>query len=263
MHDVKTWMTRAPLTIDPEASALEALERMIEGGFRHLPVVTRMDELVGIVSLDDLRATLPFEVSLRAEPSERDRSAAREYTVAELMTYAPIVIDPDATLASAARELVDRHVGCLPVVDRSGKLVGIFTETDALWALAALLDQSERLPRRVDGLERLARGLRGERARILDQLGRRQGVERALSADAEEPRDVADLGELSTEIALTGRLADLAARRLAEIDRALEREAHGQLDTCAVCGEKIPLGRLRALPGTDRCVRCAQAAEKR
>jgi RNA polymerase-binding transcription factor DksA len=199
---------------------------------------------------------------LRREPSERDRITAREYTVAELMTYAPVVTAPDTPLASAARELVHHHVGCLPVVDRAGKLVGILTESDALWALASLLEPKARPPARQEGLRKLASGLRGERDRILAQLGRRQSAEREMTAEAEEPMDEADHGELATEIALTGRLADLAARRLNQIDRALERESRGQLGVCGGCGEKIPLGRLRALPGTERCVRCAEQAEK-
>ncbi len=262
MQDVKAWMTRPAVSIDPDASALEAIERMVEGGFRHLPVVAKTDELVGILSLDDLRAALPFEVSLRAEPSSRDRIAAREYSVAELMTYAPFVIGPDAPLADAARELVHRHIGCLPVVDRSGKLVGILTETDALRALASVLEPSARPPARLQGLRKVARELRSERDRILTRLGRHQGEERAITAKAEEPGDAADLGELRTELALTGSLAELAARRLNEIDRALEREARGQLGVCTACGEKIPLGRLRALPGTEHCVRCAAQAER-
>jgi CBS domain-containing protein/RNA polymerase-binding transcription factor DksA len=262
MHDVKTWMTRPPLTIDPSASALEAIELMQEGGLRHLPVLTSLGELVGIVSIDDLRAALPFEVSLRAAPSERTRIDAREYTVAELMTYAPTVIDPEAPLARAARALVHHHIGCLPVVDRAGKLVGIFTESDALWALASLLEPSARPAERLEGLRKLACQLRGERDRILAQLGRRHRAERAMTAEAEEPMDAGELGELRTEMALSETLADLAVRRLNEIELALDRETRGQLGVCGDCSEAIPLGRLRALPGTERCVRCAEVAER-
>jgi CBS domain-containing protein len=45
-------MTRQPDTIAPDASAIEALRRMNDGGFRHLPVVDR-GRLVGIVSRRD------------------------------------------------------------------------------------------------------------------------------------------------------------------------------------------------------------------
>jgi hypothetical protein len=38
MQDVKTWMTRASLTIESDASALEVIGRMQEGGFRNVGV---------------------------------------------------------------------------------------------------------------------------------------------------------------------------------------------------------------------------------
>jgi CBS domain-containing protein len=45
-------MTRNPDTIRPDATALDALRRMHDGGYRHLPVVDR-GRLVGIVSRRD------------------------------------------------------------------------------------------------------------------------------------------------------------------------------------------------------------------
>ena len=52
------WMTRNPVTVGPEASVEQALEIMLGGHFRHLPV-TEGESLVGIVSIRDLsRATL-------------------------------------------------------------------------------------------------------------------------------------------------------------------------------------------------------------
>jgi CBS domain-containing protein len=52
------WMTRNPVTVGPEASVEEALEIMLNGHFRHLPVMEG-ERLVGVVSIRDLsRATL-------------------------------------------------------------------------------------------------------------------------------------------------------------------------------------------------------------
>lgn len=45
-------MTRNPDTISPDATAMEALRRMQDGGYRHLPIVDR-ERLVGIVSRRD------------------------------------------------------------------------------------------------------------------------------------------------------------------------------------------------------------------
>jgi len=38
---VSKWMTRGPVAIGPDASVGEALDRMLEGGFRHLPGPSR------------------------------------------------------------------------------------------------------------------------------------------------------------------------------------------------------------------------------
>jgi CBS domain-containing protein len=52
------WMTRNPVTVSPEASVEQALEIMLDGHFRHLPVMEG-ESLVGVVSIRDLsRATL-------------------------------------------------------------------------------------------------------------------------------------------------------------------------------------------------------------
>lgn len=55
---VAQWMTRNPVTVGPEASVEKALEIMLAGNFRHLPVMER-ENVAGIVSIRDLsRATL-------------------------------------------------------------------------------------------------------------------------------------------------------------------------------------------------------------
>jgi CBS domain-containing protein len=47
------WMTRGPQTVSPDVTVEEALQRMIEGNFRHLPVV-QDGRLVGMLSMRDI-----------------------------------------------------------------------------------------------------------------------------------------------------------------------------------------------------------------
>jgi CBS domain-containing protein len=55
---VAHWMTRNPVTVGPEVPVEEALQIMLTGHFRHLPVMEG-ERLVGVVSIRDLsRATL-------------------------------------------------------------------------------------------------------------------------------------------------------------------------------------------------------------
>jgi CBS domain-containing protein len=57
-QSVSQWMTRNPVTVGPEASVEQALEIMLAGHFRHLPVMEG-ERLAGVVSIRDLsRATL-------------------------------------------------------------------------------------------------------------------------------------------------------------------------------------------------------------
>lgn len=54
---VSRWMTADPVTIGPEASVGVAMDLMLEGGFRHLPVVEG-GAIVGVVSMRDLARSI-------------------------------------------------------------------------------------------------------------------------------------------------------------------------------------------------------------
>jgi CBS domain-containing protein len=48
------WMTAKPQTISGSDSVDEALQRMVSGGFRHLPVVDDSGQVIGMLSMRDL-----------------------------------------------------------------------------------------------------------------------------------------------------------------------------------------------------------------
>lgn len=54
-------------------------------------------------------------------------------TLGELITgRKPVSAKPEDSIALVARKLKARRVGCAPIVDKDGALVGIFTERDLL-----------------------------------------------------------------------------------------------------------------------------------
>jgi CBS domain-containing protein len=55
------------------------------------------------------------------------------------MTKTVTMIDPDAGIVEAVNKLVSEKIGCLPVVDSRGKLMGLLTETDCLRCFGDLL----------------------------------------------------------------------------------------------------------------------------
>jgi len=60
VSSVAQWMSRDPMTIGPETTVAEALNQMLFGGFRHLPVMDG-DAVVGMVSMRDLAKSIAKE----------------------------------------------------------------------------------------------------------------------------------------------------------------------------------------------------------
>ncbi|HEY7518834.1 MAG TPA: CBS domain-containing protein [Methylomirabilota bacterium] len=117
-------MTRRVVTLTSDASLAEARRLLDQHRIRHVPVV-RDGRLVGIVSDRDLRSAHATD--------------ARHATVDSVMTPAPITIGPRTRIEDAARLLVARKIGGLPVVD-GDELVGIVTGDDLLRALIAVIE---------------------------------------------------------------------------------------------------------------------------
>jgi len=105
-----------------------AKDIMTQDRIRHFPV---MDEgqLVGVVSQRDL-----FHASLGSvmKYGEKAQSAfLGTIRAKEVMSHPSTTISPDASIKEAARLMVEKKIGCLPVVDAE-KLVGLVTETDII-----------------------------------------------------------------------------------------------------------------------------------
>jgi CBS domain-containing protein len=52
--------------------------------------------------------------------------------VEDFMTRRVVTITPDTTLLAAARLMLEHRIGGLPVVDASGRMIGVFSESDLL-----------------------------------------------------------------------------------------------------------------------------------
>lgn len=72
----------------------------------------------------------------------------------------------------------------------------------------------------------------------------------------------ASIGRLSRMDAINNKAINEMALRdkkqtLQKLERAHDRAKEGKLGTCLKCGEQIPFGRLKIMPYTTRCVKCA------
>jgi len=125
-HTVGQYMSAAPALTTRKATLAEAHQVMREKRVRHLPVVEE-GKLVGVVSQRDLYLL----ETLRGVDGQRE-------LVEEAMTDEPFAVSPGDPLEVVVERMVTLRHGSAVVVER-GAVVGIFTSTDALRALVALL----------------------------------------------------------------------------------------------------------------------------
>src|SRR3954471_3631374 len=62
---------------------------------------------------------------------QRVKGAVLETKVSQVMSRDPFMVDADAAVVAAINVMNERHTGCV-LVQKDGKLVGIFTERDVL-----------------------------------------------------------------------------------------------------------------------------------
>lgn len=75
------------------------------------------------------------------------------------------------------------------------------------------------------------------------------------------PSHIADMGSDTYEQDNTLRLMDNEGVVLGQIEGALERIEDGDYGSCVECSGRIPKMRLKAIPYTPYCVKCASEIE--
>ena len=106
-------------------------ERMAAKRLRHLPVLEQ-GEVVGIVTQRDLfKAAMSSAMGYGEKAQQAYLQSVR---VKEIMTYPVVTVSPETSLAAAADIMINKSIGCLPVVDGT-QLIGMVTKTDLLRCL--------------------------------------------------------------------------------------------------------------------------------
>jgi len=125
--EVRDLMTARVFTLGPNDD-LEALYDLMDAHHvRHVPIVDRDGDLVGLVTQRDLaRSVLGGQDLL---PLSMQQDMLRRRKVREIMASEVETVEPDESLKAAAEMLLENKIGCLPVVEGE-HLVGILTEAD-------------------------------------------------------------------------------------------------------------------------------------
>jgi acetoin utilization protein AcuB len=116
-------MTPSPRTVSPATALSDARDIMAQEQIRHLPVVDG-GRVVGIVSARDILVVEDIRVF-----------ASYDTTVDAAMAADPISVPSSTAIGHVVKTMAKEDIGCVLIVD-DGKLVGIFTDVDAVKLLA-------------------------------------------------------------------------------------------------------------------------------
>ena len=116
-------MTRNPTALSPTEPVRRAFEELELSHIHHLPVVDADGCLVGVVSQRDLLSV----------------GAVSGLTLDEIMVTDVKTLPPSAPAREAAYLILRHAIGCVPICEPGGKLVGIVTDSDFVRVAYALL----------------------------------------------------------------------------------------------------------------------------
>ena len=123
---VRDLMTDTVFTLRPQDDLASLYDLMDSKHIRHVPIVDRDKDLVGLVTHRDLsRSALGTEEA----PLSLQREMLGRRKIREIMATEVETVEPDEDLKVAAELLIENKIGCLPVVEGT-HLVGILTESD-------------------------------------------------------------------------------------------------------------------------------------
>src|SRR3954454_10508295 len=113
---------------------------------------------------------------------------------------------------------------------------------------------------RRDALLRLHKSLTGRRSELRRRLGGEMNDMGHLNASAASG-DAADAAFDTGSEEIASHLAELEAKELRQIERAMSKIKTGTYGACEGCQVKIPIARLNALPYSTLCVKCQRDME--
>lgn len=128
---VSDWMTKKVFTVLPDDYLSDALALIREKSVKHIPVV-RQGKLKGIISDRDIKEYSPSKAT--ALDIYELHYLLANTKIREIMKAKVITTAPDAPIEEAAMVMLDRSIGCLPVVE-GADLVGIISDKDIFRAL--------------------------------------------------------------------------------------------------------------------------------
>lgn len=122
---VSDWMTTKVFTLSPDSSLADAARLTADKRIKHVPVV-KGKKIKGLLSDRDINEHV---LSRASRDVYKLHTLMAETKVKSVMKTDIVTTPPDTPIEEAAAIMLDKNIGCLPVVDRN-TLAGIISDRD-------------------------------------------------------------------------------------------------------------------------------------
>jgi CBS domain-containing protein len=125
--------TRDVLTVPPTLSIIGTARTMEKHGFRRLPITDAgTDRVMGIVTTVDIVNLLGggTKYNLVKNRYQGNLLAAVNGDIKELMEKEVVCVEESETIKDAAKIMIERGIGGIPIIDKKLRIKGIITERD-------------------------------------------------------------------------------------------------------------------------------------
>ena len=133
---VANWMSKNVITLTSDRSMMKASKVMKDNVISRVPVVDEAGKLLGIVSDRDIKDASPSKATTL--DMHELYYLLSESKIKDIMTKKPVSIREDETVEKAAVLMLEGNFGGLPVLDESGVVVGMITDTDIFKVLVEI-----------------------------------------------------------------------------------------------------------------------------
>lgn len=140
-------------TLKEAVNLLKAARRGEEKvGVKGLPVLDDKGRLVGMLSMRDiLKAVFPFYLSMMELGDftwdgmvESIAKKSSNRLVRDVMSKVVITVNDDAPLMECVDHMIKHNIKRLPVIDKSGRVIGMLYERDIFFAITnAMLEENK------------------------------------------------------------------------------------------------------------------------
>lgn len=137
MEITRDLMSAKLITMKPEDSIIDAHLTMKEKEIRHIPIINKENQLVGIVSSRDVQKAMIIK---KLNEFNNEIIIPSDYKIQDFMNWPVVTVRENTHIKLVAEILLTEKISSLVVLDEKSNITGIVTTTDILTYVIKMIE---------------------------------------------------------------------------------------------------------------------------